>query len=199
MPHRDYPRPTIYNLTSSYRHLGSVGGGSSNKVSSRVNKNSKTERPENYRSRDGSGISRPRPLFIDRALPLLAKEDPLAYSLFLEGVTLLAYNIAWACLTQNIPIGDHKSFEDVCNMGQNLYKLLIGQQSHDTPAGNRHSLQSVPGGMSDNERHSREQSARNSTLLGRYSHGTTQLFLGSAVGTEFYTRMGSCREWRLGT
>lgn len=64
----------------------------------------------------------------------LAKEDPSTYSLFIEGVVLLAYNIAWACCTQGVPIGDKTSYEDVCNMGRNLYSLLIGNQLTNNPA-----------------------------------------------------------------
>ena len=157
MPHRDYPRPTIFTPMSSYQ-LSPQG-------------------------RDPEGDApHPRPLFVDRPLPVLAKEDPTMHSFFLEGVTLLAYDVSWACLSQNVPVGDRSSFEDVCNMGKNLYNLLIGQQLHNSQAAKRYPSLAAPGKPDGDEA---EKPTAATPMMGRYSHGTSHTFLGSASGTEF--------------
>src|SRR6478735_3487520 len=152
LPHRDYPRPTIFNLSASYRRGDTVFPSQS----------SSTADIESQR------VSRPRPLFIDKPLSQLAKEDPATFSYFIEGVTLLAYNVAWACNTQGVSIGDKALFEDICNMGRNLYSLLINHQSSEKdPATPKNEIDG--------------QGSR----FGQYSHGTTFYHLGGAEGSEF--------------
>lgn len=112
----------------------------------------------------------------------LAKEDPSTYSLFIEGVVLLAYNIAWACCTQAVPIGDKTSYEDVCNMGRNLYNLLIGNQITYNPT----TRLTQGADEADAVATPASQLGSNSKpMMGRYSHGTAHTFLGSAEGNEF--------------
>ncbi|KAL2127212.1 hypothetical protein VTI74DRAFT_11082 [Chaetomium olivicolor] len=173
LPHADYPRPTIFSLASSYKHGEVPFPGS---LASQI--------PSVMGDGERRHIPRPRPLFIDKALPTLAKEDPSAYSYFLEGVSLLAYDIAWACCTQGVSIGDKDSYEDVCNMGQNLWRLLIGDQLH------RRSVEPTfpsaltpPTGSPRNENHG--EIANPKLTIGRWSHGTLHSFLGGAEGTEF--------------
>lgn len=174
MPHRDYPRPTIFNLASSYQH-GDVPFPGTTVIPSFSS---------DERDRQPHYMPRPRPLYVDKALPTLAKEDPVTYSLFLEGVTLLAYDIAWACSTQGVSIGDRSSFEDVCHMGRNLYALLIGQQLHSTQTGRIYPpATSSPAAKHDNPDH--EELGKAASWMGRYSHGTAHAFLGSAEGSEF--------------
>lgn len=127
---------------------------------------------------------RPRPLFPNSALPKLAKEDPATYTLFLEGVSLLAWDVSWVCKTQGVSTGA-ESWEDVCDMGKNLWQLLV-----PPPA-----LQRV---LSGRDQPTKTQDARdtskNNTALhrpgsfpkpGHYSHASAHSFLGSAEGTEF--------------
>lgn len=106
------------------------------------------------------------------------------YSLFLEGVTLLAYDVAWACSTQGVSVGDKNSFEDVCHIGRNLYNLLIAQQHHTGQAGKM-----IPPAIpsSDNKIENAEPDgiAQATSLMGRHSHGTAHSFLGGAEGSEF--------------
>ncbi|KAK1837249.1 UV radiation resistance protein and autophagy-related subunit 14-domain-containing protein [Podospora conica] len=169
LPHRDYPRPTIFSLASSYRH-GDVGF------------------PGSLSSDAGAGPTghspRPRPLFIDKPLSTLAKEDASAYSLFLEGVALLAYDIAWACCAQGVSFGDKESYDDISNMGQNLWRLLIGDQVHRRSVEPTFFRSSSPLSGSPREEESMDM-AKLKTLMGRWSHGTTYLNLGSAEGVEF--------------
>lgn len=170
LPHRDYPSPTIFSLASSYRH-GEVPFPGTVALP-----------PATPADQSPKHVPRPRPLFIDRPLLTLAKEDQSQYSLFIEGVVLLAYDIAWACCTQGVPIGDKTSYEEVCNMGRNLYNLLIGNQLNNHP--NTRLAQASDG--ADVAKSSSDQLANPSKpMMGRYSHGTTHTFLGSAEGNEF--------------
>jgi hypothetical protein len=157
LPHRDYPRPTIFNLPASYRPGDPVFPSQTSVAS-----------PSNTTDTESQRVSRPRPLFIDKPLSQLAKEDPATFSYFIEGVTLLAYNIAWACNTQGVSIGDKALFEDMSNMGRNLYSLLINHQSTGKEPDTLKN--EVDGQIS---------------RFGQYSHGTTFYHLGGAEGTEF--------------
>ncbi|KAK4132581.1 hypothetical protein BT67DRAFT_457329 [Trichocladium antarcticum] len=169
LPHRDYPRPTIFSLASSYQHGEIPFPGS---VASQIAAESEQRLP------------RPRPLFIDKPLAALAKEDPSAYSFFLEGASLLAYNIAWACCSQGVSVGDKDSFEDVCSMGQNLWRLLIGDQLHRRAVEPAFPSSLPPPAGSPREEGRGEMTNPKSTI-GRWSHGTVHSSLGGAEGTEF--------------
>lgn len=176
LPHRDYPKPTIFSLASSYRH-GEISFPGTVVLP-----------PSEPRDQNQKHVPRPRPLYIDRPLLTLAKEDPSTYSLFIEGVVLLAYNIAWACCTQGVPIGDKTSYEDVCNMGRNLYNLLIGNQLTNNPAARFVQLPTSPDGtdVTGLPESTKDQLGGNSKpMMGRYSHGTAHTSLGSAEGNEF--------------
>ncbi|KAJ4394079.1 hypothetical protein N0V93_003296 [Gnomoniopsis smithogilvyi] len=170
LPHRDYPSPTIFSLASSYRH-GEVPFPGTVMLP-----------PATPADQSPRHVPRPRPLFIDKPLLTLAKEDQAQYSLFIEGVVLLAYDIAWACCTQGVPIGDKTSYEEVCNMGRNLYNLLIGNQLTNHPNTRLAQVSDSP----DIARSPTDQLAGPSKpMMGRYSHGTQHTFLGSAEGNEF--------------
>lgn len=170
LPHRDYPHPTIFSLVSSYRH-GEVPFPGTVVLPSAT----PTDQSPKH-------VPRPRPLFIDKPLLTLAKEDQSQYSLFIEGVVLLAYNIAWACCTQGVPIGDKTSYEDVCNMGRNLYNLLIGSQLTNHPSAR---LAQASDDADAAKPLTDQLGGPSKPMMGRYSHGTTHTFLGSAEGNEF--------------
>jgi len=186
LPHRDYPRPTVFTLQSSYKTRGEVPFPGT----------SVPQQPSSG-SKDGDGYAapRPRPLFVDKPLLLLAKEDPVAHKLFIEGVALLAYNVAWACCSQGVPVGgggDGKApaFDDVTHLGRNLYNLLIGGQLPNNPAGrlfphnhaHLHPNAAPPAtgaALGGEDAVVGEQLAKGGALLmGRYSHGTAHAFLG---------------------
>lgn len=187
LPHRDYPLPTIFNLTSSYKHgeisFPGISGQSSNTS------------PTASRQPEHPNQPRPRPLFIKKPLPLLATEDPSGYGLFLEGVTLLAYDVAWVCKSQGIAVGEDSkepSFEDVCNIGKNLYNLLLGSRPRPPPPSRVPSAQSTPTkGTRDTETESDERRNFPAAIMGQYSHGSAHSFLGNAEGTYFI------RSWKL--
>lgn len=172
LPHDDFPKPTIFSLSSSYRHSDVPFPGSVLLPSTAV----PGENPKTY--------PRPRPLFVDKPLLALAKEEPSMYSRFIEGVVLLAYNIAWACYTQGVPIGDKASYEDICNMGRNLYNLLIGSQLPNNLnarlAEEPKQAEDVPGPSTP-----AQLGGNSEPMMGRYSHGAARTNLNSAEGTEF--------------
>ncbi|KEY65157.1 hypothetical protein S7711_04247 [Stachybotrys chartarum IBT 7711] len=167
LPHRDYPRPTIFSIINSYQH-GEVA----------FPLTSATALPAaEHHANDSRTVSRPRPLFIDKPLPQLAKEDPSTYSYFLEGVVLLAYDISWLCCSQGAFVGDKGSFDDICNMGRNLYNLLINQQPL-VPT-------DFPTNLINQDPHGPSQSSNPPPAsIGHYSHGTMYNYLGGAQGTE---------------
>ncbi|KAJ6442899.1 UV radiation resistance protein/autophagy-related protein 14 [Purpureocillium lavendulum] len=170
LPHRDYPRPTIFNLPSSYQH----GPVSFPSASSSTLVSSSTQ----ARDPDSHHVPRPRPLFVDKPLPQLSKEDPAMYSFFLEGVTLLAYNIAWLCSCQGVSIGDKGSFEDMCHMGRNLYNFVLASQlqGYVQPSKPENNVSHAEDGNTVESR---------SNWIGRYSHGTTYYYLSGVEGTDF--------------
>ncbi|CZR55286.1 uncharacterized protein PAC_05173 [Phialocephala subalpina] len=185
LPHRDYPLPTIFPLTSSYKHGEIAFPGSTPGHSS-------SNSPTASRHAEQPSQPRPRPLFIKKPLPILASEDPAGYGLFLEGVTLLAYDIAWLCRSQGVPVGEDGTFEDVCNIGRNLYNLLIGSRPRPSPASRTPSAQTTPTkGGRDAETDGEGKKDPPPSSIGKYSHGTAHSFLGNAEGTEFI------RSWKL--
>jgi hypothetical protein len=197
LPHRDYPLPTILSLSSSHLYSNIPFPGSTPQHSSNS--------PTTSRHAEVSNLPRPRPLFITKPLPLLAKEDPSAYSLFVEGAVLLAYNIAWVCKSQGIAVGTSNttSFEDICALGRNLYNLLIGATPRFNPGSRTPSLASTPittaistptksksnstappepaeSGAEDRKKSSKEPAL----FVGHFSHGTAHTYLGSPEGNE---------------
>ncbi|KAJ8127157.1 hypothetical protein O1611_g6478 [Lasiodiplodia mahajangana] len=110
LPHNDYPRPTIFSLSSSYQH-GEVAFPGSSPI------------PPDPRDRQFANVPSPRPLFIDRPLTTLSKEDPATYNAFLEAVCLLGYDIVWLCRTQGVPVGDNNNhFDAFASIGRNMQR-----------------------------------------------------------------------------
>lgn len=178
LPHNDYPRPTIFSLTSSYHH-GQVAFPGASPL------------PIDPRDRQWGNVPHPRPLFLDKPLSALAREETTNYTAFLEGVSLLAYNIVWLSRTQGIPVGDNSnSFEDFSCMGRNLYNLLVGSSLHRNqpvqpliPEPNP----SSPGrnGSTASSGEATVDLSKATPKMGAYSHGSAHTFLGSAAGHDF--------------
>jgi hypothetical protein len=185
LPHRDYPLPTIFPLASSYKYTNVLFPGTTPLQSS-------NNSPTASRHADQPNQPRPRPLFIKKPLPILATEDPAGYGLFMEAVTLLAYDVAWVCKSQGIAVGEDSSFEDICDIGRNLYNFLIGPRPRQPPSSRTSPVQptSTRGGR-DGESEAEERRVGPASIMGRYSHGSAHSFLGSAEGTEFI------RSWKL--
>ncbi|KAJ5822932.1 hypothetical protein N7447_005272 [Penicillium robsamsonii] len=185
LPHKNYPVPTIYNPSASYRSRDGQDGAdhqsSSSPAASRT-VDSRTHTPH------------PRPLFIDKPLARLAKEDPATYAFFLEGATLLAWNVAWLCRTQGINLSSD-SWEEVCDIGKSLWQLLVAPPAHPSTL-----MRAFAGRDTQTQMKSAKDSPKTTIqrttsfpMLGHYSHGTAHSFLGASEGVEFM------RIWKLPT
>lgn len=183
LPHRNYPQPTIFMPASSYlsKDVPFPGFPSSSSNS-----------PISSAHPDSRPLPRPRPLYIERKLIETAKEDPTTYSYFIEGVCLLAWDVAWACRSQGLNVGE--TWEGACNMGRNLYQLLVAAQPAMTPLMRVLSSRGSPprnktgaenGGLGLNNRKAFPM------MLGQFSHGTAHSNLASAEGVDFM------RGWRM--
>ncbi|KAI1000785.1 Autophagy-related protein 14 [Podosphaera aphanis] len=182
LPHRDYPLPTIFTLQSSYKYSSLPFPSSAHtSMSAHGSRNTEKNLP-----------AHPRPLFLHKSLPLVAAEDPVEYSLFIEGISLLAYNIAWVCKTQGIPLSEESGFRDVYDIGRNLYNLLIGVRpvsSHENRPSTNFSTHHR--GQWNNHQEIEDRVLPHSSLMGKYSHSSAHSFLGNAEGSNLI------RSWKL--
>jgi hypothetical protein len=180
LPHNDYPQPTIFSPASSYHGKKVAFPGSTPSHSS-------SNSPEASRTIDPRvHLPKPRALFIDRPLGHLSAEDPPAYSSFIEGVSLLAYNVAWLCRTQGMK-ENFKQWDDVCPMGRSLHRLLISQETYfhqrpenplDKDISAKSSLRKTPvvfGQLSHATSHSNVTVAENAQYLSGWSLSPTKI------------------------
>ncbi|KAI0405912.1 hypothetical protein F4802DRAFT_561196 [Xylaria palmicola] len=167
-PHNDYPRPTIFSLSSSYQH-GEVAFPGSSPV------------PPDSRDRQFANVPFPRPLFIDKPLTTLAKEDPATYNAFLEAVCLLGYDIVWLCRTQGVPVGDSNYFDAFASIGRNMYSLLINSSLQRNP---QQIADDIGKQVTPSEGNEPTELGKAAPRMGLYSHGSAHTFLGSAVGND---------------
>ncbi|KAF2230743.1 hypothetical protein EV356DRAFT_453294 [Viridothelium virens] len=166
LPHKDYPLPTIFHPQSSYtaREVPFPGTNTSH---------SSSNTPDGSRTLDQRPLPKPRTLFIDREMAKLAKEDPAAYSIFVEGVSLLAWDIAWLCRSQGLLTIN--SWEEVCPFGRNLWLLFATSSRPILGKDVEQGKATLPG-----------------LTLGHLSHGTSHSFLGAA-DAEMHMRTWSLR------
>ncbi|KAL1965955.1 hypothetical protein VTN77DRAFT_4895 [Rasamsonia byssochlamydoides] len=187
LPHRNYPTPTIFTPAASYSSRDTLHSGKSPP-------HSLSSSPTASRAADTRRPPRPRPLSIDKPLPRLAKEDPATYALFVEGASLLAWNVSWLCRTQGLNVGSD-SWEEICNIGKNMWQLLVAPPTQNLTvmrAVSGRDLQSKLKSGRDSPK-TTIQRTKSFPMLGHYSHGTSHSFLGAAEGTEFM------RTWKLPT
>lgn len=203
LPHRDYPQPTIFSLLSSYKHGDVPFPGTADLHPNNSIPFTTKSSPSSANSSRFSAhtLPRARPLYLDKPLHVLAKDDRLGHTLFLEGIGLLAYNIAWACCSQGVPMGDKTSFEDMFSIGRNLYNLLIGNQLPSNPAGRVFSASpamspsSNTRGTAGNSNNSNAKSGGNESVangktsipasIGLSSHGATHTYLSDKTVQNF--------------
>lgn len=172
LPHRDYPLPTIFNPLSSYTshdmQFPSTGSGQSSSNS-----------PATSRAADQRTMHRPRPLFVQSPLSKFSKDDPQGFSMFVEGVTLLAWDIAWLCKTQGT--GGLNSEADMCSMGRNLWNLLLDETKDFMSKAESASPESKESGITASPS---EPPSHVPALFGQFSHGTAHSFFGFLGGRE---------------
>ncbi len=140
-------------------------------------------------------LPKPRPLHLDKKLSALAKDDQAAYASFVEGISFLAWDVAWLCKTQGLNTGD-KSWDDVCAMGKNLWQLLLAPLVR-LPSPKEMSSKSSPQGPATYQTPRADVQAptmearKGTPLPGYFSHGTAYGYLAAAEGSEYM------RNWRL--
>ncbi|KAH8701156.1 UV radiation resistance protein and autophagy-related subunit 14-domain-containing protein [Talaromyces proteolyticus] len=185
LPHRNYATPMIFTPAASYTTREVMtpeykpwypGGNPTPSKTPDVRKH------------------RPRPLSVEKTLPRLMKEEPATYALFIEGASLLAWNVSWLCRTQGLQVGSD-TWETVCNTGKSLYQLLVSpptQHLHAIRAVSNHDLQSKLRIDSKSPK-TTIQRTKSFPIFGHYSHGTSHSFLGTAEGMEFV------KSWKLPT
>lgn len=117
LPHRDRPSPVIMSLASSHRTVSFLSPPNSSSQSLKTS-------PKSSRDLEQAGFGRPRSLVLDRKLPRLSKEVPSTYNQFAEAVALLAWNVIWLSRMQGLPIAS-ASWEEACDIGRNLWKVLV--------------------------------------------------------------------------
>ena len=122
-----YPLPTICPPASSYSGR-KIDYSALFALSQNDSRSESTGRPP----------PRPRPLFVntdepDSIVAKAAKKDPVTFNMFLEGLSLLAWDIAWLCRSQGIFSGT-ETWEDVCNIGKNLWQLVLAPPQAHTSA-----------------------------------------------------------------
>ena len=136
LPQRDHPLPTILTPANSYQgREASLPMAPTLRSSVLSIHNS----PTDHIHSDKSPAPRPRPLFIEPEslndkVPRIAKSDPNTFSFFLEGISLLAWDVAWLCRSQGLNAGT-ESWEEVCMVGQNLWNLLFTPSQSSVPTG----------------------------------------------------------------
>ncbi|KAI4273620.1 MAG: hypothetical protein LQ337_004503 [Flavoplaca oasis] len=127
-----------------------------------------------------------------KKLSTTAKEDPQTYAAIVDGMTFLAWNVAWLCKIQGFDVGAN-SWEEVCDVGKNLWQLFAAQStvSHTETDTNERGM--GQDGKLDTAHQLSQQSdnPKSSTLFGQYSHGTVHSNLVTASGSEIL------RGWRL--
>ena len=173
LPHNDYPQPTIFSPASSYQ-------GKKVPFPGYTPSHSSSTSPEASRTLDPRvHLPKPRTLFIDRPLGNLSAEDPPAYSSFIEGVCLLAYNVAWLCRTQGMK-NSFKHWEDICPVGRNMHRLLIAQESHVIQR-----LENPLDKDISSAKSSKLASGKTSVGFGQLSHATSQSFMHMAENAQY--------------
>lgn len=159
-PQHDCSLPTILSPEASYAHRAII-------FPKLPGEKPTGNSPATSRILETRPTSKARPVFLTESLTKLLKDDPTAFGMFIEGISLLAWDIAWLCKTQGME--NFTSWKDVCNMGENFWRLLSGPSY-------------AAGTVSDAESQRSGDKARISrvpTTFGLHSHATAHTFFGS--------------------
>ncbi|KAJ6262703.1 hypothetical protein Dda_1259 [Drechslerella dactyloides] len=132
---------------------------------------------------------RPRPLSTILPLPQLHSSDSDQYAMFIEGVSMLVYNVAWLCWSQGLEEAAAE-IEDVWQPGRNLYRLLLCTPTKhhaalvqwSEAAGEAVSLPPVTAATSG------KKAQAVNMFLGRVNHCSAHSFLNSPQGLEHMAR-----------
>ena len=125
LPTSAYPYPTILSPNVSYTGIAPILPGTDSSQS--AHNSSAASRQSKHPAKQPT-VPRARPLLLRKNLSALYRDDALTYAYQVEGMTLLAWNIAWLCKTQGLNVGSD-SWEEVGAMGRNLWNLLLSPDS----------------------------------------------------------------------
>lgn len=183
LPYRESVHPVILSLQSSYQNDPDHAPSASQKSPS----HSMLYSTGSLRQAQGRSKPKLRLLHLDRPLLRLAKEDPATYNLFIEGVALLAWNIAWLCRSQGGP--DITSWEDACNIGKNLWRLLVEptRPDHDPTISTKTAPVMIPttDAPASENTGPPSQPVLSCPVLGEYSHDRKHMNLAGPQGLEW--------------
>ena len=182
LPSSSYPYPAILSPTVSYKSVNPI---LPSPTSSSHGKTTSLRHP------DQRSQPRARPLVLMKQLSVLEKEDIHGYDSVTEGITLLAWNIAWLCKTQGLDVGQG-GWEELCAWGKNLYTLLLSPVRPPRPSREPSLNRDATDTPKRGSRVSDPQMRGAPPPAAYFSHGTVYGFLGSAAGTEYM------RTWTLG-
>ncbi|KAF2772057.1 hypothetical protein EJ03DRAFT_307613 [Teratosphaeria nubilosa] len=129
LPTNDFPHAMILPEKSSYKIDPAAYQDLLSSMSSSQPSASK------YIDRRKAPSVRPRPLHLDKPLHEVYKHDKKTFMLYVEGVMLLAWDVAWLCKSQGID--SINSFDDVCSIGRNLHQLLVASEQLNWPVPTR--------------------------------------------------------------
>jgi Vacuolar sorting 38 and autophagy-related subunit 14 len=189
VPHCDYPLPTIFTPANSYLNKKTPFPGT-------AAAHLATGTPTASKDGDGQAPPRPRPLFIvgedeDDKVVQVARKDPVSFAFFLEGLSLLAWDIAWLCRSQGFTTGT-ETWEDICNIGRNLWQLFFAPLQSSA-------LMRVLSSRDVQERQRLGKETPNTVnakqkilpRFGEYSHSSAHSFIGAPGAQELF------RNWKL--
>jgi hypothetical protein len=175
-PHNDFAHAAILPIASSYKPYLPTYPGSPPSNSENTAK-----------IVPSSDVSKPRLLQLDRPLPQLQKEDSKAAALFIEGVSLLAYDLAWLCRAQGV--GPLNAFDEICDLGRNLHQLFPGKDGKDGKV--RSPLNRNISTATGKPERSIAETEDGKPKLGSYSHGSSR---NSLAGPDSEDQLP---EWKL--
>ncbi|KAF2218098.1 hypothetical protein CERZMDRAFT_22244, partial [Cercospora zeae-maydis SCOH1-5] len=178
LPHEKFPRAALMPEKSSYKHSDIIFPGLSS---------SRSSSPAASRIIEHN-LPRPRPLWLEKPLAQLLQDDPKAYGLYIEGITILAYNVAWLCKSQGVD--GINGFDDICAVGKNLYQLLLSPHRKTQP---RPALDRQTTGTSSRvtATPAKDSQAQTAARLGVFSHNSASHNLFAADAFEL------TKNWRL--
>ena len=142
-----------------------------------------------HQSSTGSAAPRQRILQLERPLHHLASEEPITYSLFVDAITLLAWDVAWVAKTQGLEVGA-KSWEEICAIGKNMWSLFVAPPRPPTLR-KRSAAVNTSTGLAPSPTQSTSSPLKGQADLppqatapipdpGRYSHSSSHSFLSSS-------------------
>lgn len=166
-PFADYPQHTIFLPIGSHK-------GTKPDFPGVLTASSNPSSPSSSKHEPGASM-KPRPLFIatsnrDERVFNFQKRDEQAFRFFVEGIALLAWDVAWLCRSQGFTAGTN-TWEEICNMGRNLHQLLIANPQ--APSISRiHSERSVSKRSSQSRKTTSPQNEARKEAVGRLGQNT---------------------------